>query len=440
MIRFDAHSRPLSASFLLVALAAMTTACSSGTSDATGSGASSSGDVADAGANSDGAQANEDGGATTPADGGANDASKLAAMQATATSAAECVAVQPFYWEMGDQNTGTTPTLFGSAGVDATTKAPITRATQFGIASASKWLFAAYIIQRLNGVMDPVTKKFMHFQSGYTSFVDDSCDRSDGVSTVSDCASTYCWTAKGGKSVVGCSLATPSAATYADYTVTRNSDYNAVDDGFFSYGGGHFQRYAVAAGMGVFNPGDGDGTYGFAMGSDISTGGTPATNPKLATDVLGVLNLSTLSPLGYSIPQLAGGINTDAASYATFLQNILNGNLKIKAFLGADPVCTNPSTCAQAHYTPIPQESLHYSYGHWVEDDPAAENSDGAFDSAGAFGFYPWIDSTKTYYGVISRAEAAGVGSTDSSVQNGYKSELCGRLLRKAFATGVAQK
>jgi len=439
MTRFDVRNRPLRASILSVAFAAMTSACSSGSSDAVGSVGSSpnsaddAGDPNDAGANGDGS--------TTLADGGsaANDASRLVAMQATATSAAECVAIQPFYWEMGDQDSGATPTLFGSAGVDATTKAPIARTTQFGIASASKWIFAAYIIQKLDGVMDPVTKKFMHFQSGYTSFDDSSCAHSYGVNTVADCENIYCWTAKTGKAIVGCSLAQPSAATYANYDVTRNSDYTAADDGFFSYGGGHFQRYAVAAGAGVINPGDGDGSYGFDMSSDISVAGTPATNTKLSADILALLGLK-LDPFLYSIPQLAGGVATDAASYATFLQNILNGNLKIKAFLGVDPVCTNPSTCAQAHYTPIPEESLHYSYGHWVEDDPAAENSDGAFDSAGAFGFYPWIDATKTYYGVISRAEQTGVDSSDSSVQNGYKSELCGRLIRKAFATGVAQK
>jgi len=287
--------------------------------------------------------------------------------------------------------------------------------------------------------MDPVTKKFMHFQSGYTSFDDSSCAHSYGVNTVTDCEDMYCWTAKTGKAIVGCSLAQPSAATYAQYNVTRNSDYTAADDGFFSYGGGHFQRYAVASGSDVINPGDGDGTYGFNLGSETSAVGTPAANTKLSADILALLGLK-LDPFLYTIPQLAGGVATDAASYATFLQNILNGNLKIKAFLGADPVCTNPSTCAQAHYTPIPEESLHYSYGHWVEDDPAAENSDGAFDSAGAFGFYPWIDATKTYYGVISRAEQTGVDSSDSSVQNGYKSELCGRQIRKAFATGVAQK
>ncbi len=56
---------------------------------------------------------------------------------------------------------------------------------------------------------------------------------------------------------------------------------------------------------------------------------------------------------------------------------------------------------------------------------------DGAFSSAGAFGFYPWIDSGKTYYGVVARQVFA---------QNaGYDSARCGRLIRKAWITGAVQ-
>ena len=98
--------------------------------------------------------------------------------------------------------------------------------------------------------------------------------------------------------------------------------------------------------------------------------------------------------------------------------------------LGTSAVCTNPATCADALFTPIPStESWHYSIGHWVEDDPAV--GDGAFSSAGAFGFYPWIDSTKTWYGVLARVLPAQ--------EEGYASAQCGRLIRKAWVTGVTQ-
>ena len=96
--------------------------------------------------------------------------------------------------------------------------------------------------------------------------------------------------------------------------------------------------------------------------------------------------------------------------------------------LGTTPVCTNRSNCSSALFSPVPtSESWHYSIGHWVEDDPKI--GDGAFSSAGAFGFYPWIDAGKTSYGVIGRMAAEG---------SGFDSAKCGRLIRKAWATGVA--
>ena len=68
-----------------------------------------------------------------------------------------------------------------------------------------------------------------------------------------------------------------------------------------------------------------------------------------------------------------------------------------------------------------------YAAGHWVEDDPVT--GDGAFSSPGAFGFYPWIDQSKTYYGVVARM-----------AQNGaWPSVQCGRLIRKAWLSGTAQ-
>ena len=92
-------------------------------------------------------------------------------------------------------------------------------------------------------------------------------------------------------------------------------------------------------------------------------------------------------------------------------------------------MCTNLATCTSAVSTPVPStESWHYSLGHWVEDDPAV--GDGAFSSAGAFGFYPWVDASKTYYGVLAREDLLGTGM-------GVESARCGRLIRKAWMTGV---
>jgi hypothetical protein len=99
-------------------------------------------------------------------------------------------------------------------------------------------------------------------------------------------------------------------------------------------------------------------------------------------------------------------------------------------YLGTHAVCTNPATCSTALYSPVPSvESWHYSLAHWVEDDPSV--GDGSFSSAGAFGFYPWIDASKTYYGILARYSLA----PGAYIQSVY----CGRTIRKAWMTGIAQ-
>ena len=105
---------------------------------------------------------------------------------------------------------------------------------------------------------------------------------------------------------------------------------------------------------------------------------------------------------------------------------MMAGRLRLGSLLGTAPVCTNPRTCSAAVSAPIPpSESWHYSIGHWVEDDPAA--GDGAFSSPGAFGFYPWVDSGRTWWGIVARM------ARDSDEQEGVASMKCGRRIRAAW-------
>ena len=69
--------------------------------------------------------------------------------------------------------------------------------------------------------------------------------------------------------------------------------------------------------------------------------------------------------------------------------------------------------------------------GHWVED---ANAGGGVYASPGSEGFYPWMNPDKQLYGLISRngSEAEGAGKAIRSV-------VCGRKIRTAWQTGVAQ-
>jgi hypothetical protein len=298
------------------------------------------------------------------------DAQRAQAAQTTATSNANCTAIQPFYWEIGNSS--------GILVSGSTGNGSVTRTTEFAIGSSTKWLFGAYVLQLLNGVIDSVTQKFLTMSAGYTSFGIFSCVPAS-ITTVNEC-----------------------------YNTGSNSQYTAAYDNKFYYNGGHFQKWAVDNGIGPLNE------------SQLAT----EFKNKLGTDI----NLT------FTTPQLAGGVSTSAAEYAKFLRKILSGQLLIKNFLGVNAVCANPTVCSTAVYSPLTALTFHYSYGHWVEDDPIS--GDGAFSSAGIFGFYPWIDSEKTTYGIISRYKSPTGGN---DIGEGAASQACGALIRKAYKSGIAQ-
>jgi hypothetical protein len=259
--------------------------------------------------------------------------------------------------------------------------------TKLDIASAAKWIYGAYIVQ-LRGSAANLTSsdiQFLTFLSGYTNMgnaLSVNCPSSNSPDTIDTC------------------LLQPNPANGLPY------DYQDPQTvGAFDYDSGHIENHASLFG------GLGDIPVA-SLGQTVSA----LLGPGVA--------------MTYTTPVLAGGIHTSAAQYTLVLRHILNGSLSMLQALGTNPVCTLPSAACDAVYSPIP-EAWHYSIAHWVEDDPAS-NGDGAFSSPGAFGFYPWIEAGKKYYGLISR-------NNKSSVNEGYYSAQCGRLIRAAWDTGVQQ-
>ena len=285
-------------------------------------------------------------------------AQRTAAAASAAAEAPDCVAIQPFYWSVGDAG--------GKRGDGSVGTAPPTASTLMSIASASKLVYGAYVAEERAGALTDNDIHYLNFVSGYTDFT--SCQPGQ---TVGSCESDG-----------------------------SNGTYVAANDGKFYYGGGHMQKHANDDGLAALD----------------SAGLAGAINARLGTT------------FNYSQPQPAGGIYTTAAAYGAFLQRIVGDQLKISALLGAHPVCTQPSTCATAVYSPIPTEAVHYSIGHWVEDDQAV--GDGAFSSAGKFGFYPWIAHDKAWWGLVARDDRTG------DEREGVASMKCGRRIRAAWVAG----
>lgn len=297
-------------------------------------------------------------------------AQRIAAATQTAQSASLCSAVTPFYWEIGYAGGA-----YAAGSVGGNT---YTEDSQMSIASASKWMYSSFVVQQDGGIVGAADIPLLRFTSGYTNMNEGGCQGNPRIGppqqTIDQC------------------LAQPGVKIVSGNSANGSQDSTTV--GYFYYNSGHLTHHASAQ---------------MGMGGDTTADVTAQVQPVLEQG-------SSFGFFEYTQVDMAGGIATTPGDYAAFLRNILSGKLAILGLLGSDAVCTNPSTCSTALYSPIDgqpgnfvsNESWHYSLGHWVEDDhtPQPDGTtlgDGAFSSPGAFGFYPWIDASKTYYGILAR-------------------------------------
>ena len=323
-----------------------------------------------------------------PGSAGAPTANSATAAAQTAQSNTMCTAIQPFYWEIGDANgalAGGSSTQSGGT--------MVTAATKWLFASASKWIYGMYVVQNRGGAanLSAADIRFLNFTSGYTYM--------DTLVQSATCTAP----ASGADSINYC-LTLPSSTAGKTY-----SSHDPSTDGVFYYNGGHEENHA-----GQFQP-------------EINSLDTAQLGAAIAAG----LNVSGIT-LRYTQPLMAGGIYASANDYSSILRAVLTGQLGMLDALGTNAVCAWVGPGCNAAYSPAVTVHWHYSIAHWVEDDPTT--GDGAFSSPGAYGFYPWIEKNKQFYGVISRYSVA-----NGEIQNGLASSQCGHALRAAWESGVQQ-
>lgn len=284
--------------------------------------------------------------ALLPALAAAADAREDAARQAIdqAIAGEACRGIGDFYWEIGDANG---MVLGGQSGRRYTAERVIP------IASASKWVFGAFVVQRTGGKPSPAQIEALEMRSGYDGQRPLGCMRTQ--------TADECWQR------------------------SRNARFNPDHVGKFSYNGGHDEKLLIDMGLGGLNLDALSAELRRTLGDDLA--------------------------FQYGVPDPAGGLRASPATYASFLRKILRGELLIAGELGSHPVCTLPGTCADAVESPVPR-AWHYSLNHWVEDDP--QYGDGSFSSPGAFGFYPWISADRKYYGIVARESLQPKAAVDS--------------------------
>lgn len=279
---------------------------------------------------------------------------RRAAVAETLATAPACVGLGDAYWEIGDASGRL---AWGQRGTAITAERPI------HIASASKWLWGAYVVERREGKPSSDDIAALTMSSGQVGLNPLRCK-----GTVADC---------------------------------RGRGVDHAEVGRFHYDGAHAQAQAMSLDLGKLD------------------------GPGLAAEMRRLLGTDV--DFTFRSPQPAGGIIMSPAAYGRFLHKLSAGQLRLAAQLGSHAVCTLPGACPTAASSPFGR-NWHYSLHHWVED---AVGEDGAFSSAGAFGFYPWISADRTHWGLLARQDAAK--------HAGQASAACGALLRRAWLNAMPQ-
>lgn len=128
-----------------------------------------------------------------------------------------------------------------------------------------------------------------------------------------------------------------------------------------------------------------------------------------------------VSTIQFTTPTVASGAYMTPATYAAFLRKLLNGDYALSALMGTQQ--TPASALLGFTHSPAPvDEAWYYGLGCWVEPD-------GTFSSGGSLGFYPWINSAKTLYGIVARNGLSG--SESGSI--GIESVRTGQAIRRAY-------
>ncbi|MBK8971403.1 MAG: hypothetical protein IPM37_08590 [Hahellaceae bacterium] len=295
------------------------------------------------------------------------------ALDAVAGHHPACKTAQPFYWEVGNAHGVLAKGQVGLDAPDADTVMPI--------ASATKWLFGAYVVETRQGKLSEADIQTLTMRAGYVEYKHRLCvkhrqAKQDDL-TVAECFAESGWGAG------------------------HNDALSADAVGMFYYAGGHFQHWGVENGLGSLNSGKLGQAFNNRLGANLA--------------------------IGFESPQLAGGARMTARHYGDFLRKLLSGELALSAYLGKHAVCAQPSVCPQqALKSPIPSNlAWHYSLGHWVE---TGSGSDGAYSSGGAFGFYPWISADQQHYGVLARMKKPSLKHRPAR-----DSAACGQQLRSAL-------
>ncbi len=119
-------------------------------------------------------------------------------------------------------------------------------------------------------------------------------------------------------------------------------------------------------------------------------------------------------------PLVAGGLRATMEEYAAFLELVLaEGRLRDGtpwiAKDSLDRLFENPWATATMLNWPLEDQDYRYGFGTWLECPGPVARCD-VISSPGAFGFTPWVDRSRGYFGILGM-ESDNAGGAEFSVQ-----------------------
>jgi len=200
-----------------------------------------------------------------------------AAAASAAADGAACSGLS-FYWEIGNAEGefrgGQRTALFGK---------PVSRQTQGLIASAGKWIYATYAIEKSGGAPDPIFDiPMLNFTSGY-----DKQRLCFNLDTVGSCGSL------------------------------ARAPFSPANEGRFSYGSAHMQHHGAADELRYLGISQ---IRSAALGPTIAAGLGIQSDTLVTSPERKLFQTKLSVGLKYSGPELAADAAIDAGTYASLLQ------------------------------------------------------------------------------------------------------------------------